>query len=137
MNITVSLQGHRGPGFTLGFNGAEHRIEGLLPNGNYLVEATSYGQNASSGYVNIAVAGAPVEGPPLNFHPGSSITVHVDEEFSSKAGGASGNWMVGGRSFQMRGPRVYLRVSVESEDSLEGQGGASLRRLPAPMTMLW
>ena len=132
MNVTVSLQGHRGPGFTLGFNGEEHRIEGLLPNGNYLVEATSYGPNASSGSVNIAVAGAAVEGPPLNFHPGSSITVHVDEEFTSKGSDASGNWMVGGRSFQMRGPRLYLQVRVESEDSLEGQGGASLRPPSGP-----
>jgi hypothetical protein len=132
MNVTVSLQAHRGPGFTLGFNGEKHRIEGLLPNGNYLVEVASYGQNASSGSVNIAVAGARVEGPPLNFHPGSSITLHVDEQFTSKGGDASGNWMVGGRSFQMRGPRVYLQVRVESEDSLEGQGGASLRPPSGP-----
>jgi hypothetical protein len=127
INITVSLQGHRGPGFTLGFNGEEHRIEGLLPNGHYLVEATSYGQNASSGSVNITVSGAVVEGPLLNFHQGSSITVHVNEEFTSKTWSGNGNWMVGGRSFQMRGPRLYLQVRVESEDSLEGQGGASLR----------
>jgi hypothetical protein len=132
VNITVSSQGHRGPGFSLGFNGEEHRIEGLLPNGNYLVEATSYGQNASSGSVNIAVAGAPMEGQPLNLHPGSSITLHVDEQFTSKGWNSSGNWMVGGRSFQMRGPRLYLQVSVESEDSIEGQGAASLRPPSVP-----
>jgi hypothetical protein len=132
MNINVSAQGHRGPGYSLGYNAEEHRIEGLLPNGHYLVEATSYGQNASAGAVNIAVAGTAMDGPVLTFHRGSSIDVHVDEEFNSKEKVGPATWTVGGRSFQMRGPRVYLQVRVESEDDLEGQGGASLRPPSGP-----
>ena len=63
MNVTVSPQGHRGPGYSLGYNAEKQRIEGLLPNGNYLVEGAIFGPLPATGAVNIAVAGAPVEGP--------------------------------------------------------------------------
>jgi hypothetical protein len=127
MNITVSVQGHRGPGYSLGYNAEEHRIEGMLPNGHYLVEATSYGENVSAGAVNLTVAGTASQGPSMTLHRASSIEVHVDEEFTSKQWNGSGNWMVGGRSFRMRGPRLYLQLRVESEDDIEGGRGASLR----------
>ena len=63
-NITVSPQGQRGPGYSLGYNRGRQTIEGQLPNGKYLVEAETFGQNFSAtGAVNLAVAGAPAEGP--------------------------------------------------------------------------
>src|SRR5258708_17096874 len=37
MNITVSVQGHRGPGYSLGYNPGKQTIVGQLPSGNYLV----------------------------------------------------------------------------------------------------
>lgn len=132
MNITVSVQGHRGPGYSLGYNAEDHRIEGSLPNGHYLVEAMSFGQNAAAGAVDIAVAGSVMEGPVLTFHRGGTITVHVDEEFTSKERTGISTFSVGGRSFQIHGPRLYLQVQVESEDDLEGQGGGSLRPPSGP-----
>jgi hypothetical protein len=132
MNITVSVQGHRGPGYSLGYNAEAHRIEGLLPNGHYLVEATSYGQNMLFGTVNMAIAGTPIEGPTMTFNRSSSISMHVDEEFTSTEKTGFSQWVVNGRSFQMRGPRLYLQVRVESEDDLEGQRGASLRPPSGP-----
>jgi hypothetical protein len=132
INVSVSVQGHRGPGYSLGYSPEEHCIVGLLPNGHYLVEAMSFGQSAASGEVNIAVGGSAMEGPLLTLHPGGTITVHVNEEFTSKERTGFGTWSVGGRSFQMRGPRLYLQVRVESEDDLEGERGGSLRPPSGP-----
>jgi hypothetical protein len=123
MNITVSVQGHRGPGYSLGYNAQTQRIEGLLPNGNYLVEAASYGQNSVGGSAHLAVASTPAEGPSLTLTPHSSITVRVTEEFTSTAWQGSGNWNVGGRTFQVHGPRLYLQISAEPADDFQQWGG--------------
>ena len=45
--ITVSVQGHESPGYSLGYNPERHRIEGLLPNATYLVSMETYGPNAA------------------------------------------------------------------------------------------
>jgi hypothetical protein len=133
LNISVSLRGHRGPGYSLGYNAAKQRIEGALPNGHYLVEAVAYGQNSQNGAVNIAVAGAPVEGPGMTLVPGSSIDVHVVENFTSDSeSGTTGTMNVNGQSFDLHGPRLYLNVNLESVDDLERQNGGSLRNPTGP-----
>jgi hypothetical protein len=116
MNITVSVQGHRGPGYSLGYNMAKQRIEGLLPNGNYLVEATTPG---ATGAVSIAVADAPVEGSSMALTRDGSITVNVREEFSSTDATGTGS---------SRGPRAYLEVRAEAADDFGPQRGGSLRQ---------
>lgn len=126
MNITVSVQGHRGPGYSLGYN-VEKGIDGMLPNGNYLVEATTFGQNAGAGAVHLVVAGAPTEGPALTLVPNSSITIHVTEQFTATESNGVSSWSGGGRSFRLQGPRSYLQVNAEPADDFE-HGGASLRR---------
>jgi hypothetical protein len=133
LNISVSLRGHRGPGYSLGYNAAKQRIEGSLPNGHYLVEATTYGQSSQNGSVNIAVAGAPVEGPGMTLVPGSSIDVHVVENFTSDSESRpSGTMNVNGQSFDLHGPRLYLNVNLESVDDLGRQNGGSLRNPTGP-----
>jgi hypothetical protein len=133
LNISVSLSGHRGPGYSLGYNAVKQRIEGSLPNGHYLVEAAAYGQNSQNGSVNIAVAGAPVEGPGVTLVPGSSIDVHVVENFTSDSESRpSGTMNVNGQSFDLHGPRLYLNVNLESVDDLERQNGGSLRAPTGP-----
>jgi uncharacterized lipoprotein YajG len=127
INITVSVQGHRGPGYSLGYNAANQRIEGLLPHGNYLVEASTFGQNSASGAVHLSVAGGPAEGPSLNLTPNSSINVHVIEEFTATDAQGSGTWNVGGHSIRVHGPRLYLQISAETADDFGPQGNASLR----------
>jgi hypothetical protein len=127
MNITVSVQGHRGPGYSLGYNAEKQRVEGLLPHGNYLVEASTFGQNSAFGAVHLSVAGAPAEGPSLTLTPNSSISVHVVEEFTSTDGHGSGTWNVGGRSVTVHGPRLYLQINAETADDFGQPGHASLR----------
>jgi hypothetical protein len=130
INVTVSVQGHSGSNYALGYNAEKQRIEGLLPNGKYLVEATS-GQNSASGAVNLAVTGAPAEGPSLTLIPNSSITVHVAEQFASTEWNGEMRWGGAGRTFQVHGPRIYLQISVESADDF-GPRGASLRPPTGP-----
>ena len=126
-NVTVSVQGHRGPGYSLGYNAQNHRIEGLLPQGNYLVEATTYGPTSSYGAVNLAIAGAPTEGPSLTLVPDSSITLHVTEQFTATDSSAVMQVTTSNRSFEVHGPRAYLQVYAESADDFKQQG-ASLRQ---------
>jgi len=123
-NITVSVQGHRGPSYSLGYNEQNQRIEGLLPKGNYLVEAEFYGQNSVSGSAHLAVAGAPAEGSILNPIPNSSIAVHVTEEFTSTTLEESSATFSrdGGNSFSVHGPRAYLQINAEPADDFERQG---------------
>ena len=84
LSIVVSPMGHRGPGFALGYNNDDQAIEGSLPDGNYTLEASSYGPNAVSGLLNISVKGAAVlEGPRMALVPNGSISVNVKEEFTS------------------------------------------------------
>jgi hypothetical protein len=116
MSIVVSVQGHRGPGYSLGYNMMKQRIEGLLPNGNYLVEATTQG---ASGAVSLAVADAPVEGSSMAFTRDGSITLNVREEFTSSDAAGTGS---------SRGPRAYLEVRAEGADDFGPQRGASLRQ---------
>lgn len=123
MNITVSVQGHRGPGYSLSYNPDKQRIEGLLPNGNYLVEVTT---PASTGVVSVAVADAPVDGPNLAFARNGSIRLNVREEFSSTDETGSGS------SSSSRGPRAYLDVRAEGADDFGPQRSASLRKPAGP-----
>ena len=82
--ITVSIQGHDSPGYSLGYSAERHRIEGFLPNGVYLVSMESSEPNAASGTVSLAVAGAPAQGSPMVLAPHSSIRLNVTETFTSK-----------------------------------------------------
>jgi hypothetical protein len=127
MNVTVLPQGERGPGYSLGYNGRT-QIEGMLPNGRYLVEAEMIGANSSaSGAVNIVVAGAPVEGPGMVLAQSNSISVNVKEEFTTTGLKSSGMWTVGGRTFPTPKLRLDLDVRAEAADDFGLRKGGSLR----------
>jgi hypothetical protein len=79
-NTTVGRQGHRGPGYSLGYNQNENAIQGMLPNGNYTVELVKYGENSATGKLNLSVNGAAVEGPSLMLVPSNSIEVRLRDE---------------------------------------------------------
>jgi hypothetical protein len=132
MNITVSPQAQRGPGYSLGYNRARQTIEGQLPNGKYLVEATVYGPNAASGSVNIAVAGASLNGPGMVLMRNNSISVNVREEFSSNDGPRTGSWSDGKHTFAMHGPRLDINVRADPVDEFEQRGSASIRQPTGP-----
>lgn len=128
MNIRVSPQSQRSPGYSLGLNAETQHITGLLPNGNYMVEAMSYGPNGAGGDVNIQVSGGPVEGPTLTLHRAGSIHFNVEEQFNDRSEGESSTWSDGRHSYTLRGPRLYLQGNLESlEDFGQGPGGGSIR----------
>jgi hypothetical protein len=129
MNVTVSPQGQRGPGYSLGYNRARQTIEGQLPNGKYLVEAAGYGPNAASGEVHIAVAGASVNGPGMVLMRNNSISVNVKEQFTSNDGPRSGSWNDGKHTFAAHGARLDVNLRADPLDEF-GQTGSALIRQP-------
>lgn len=128
--LDVSVQGQRGPGYSLGYNASEQRVEGLLPNGNYVVEASTFGQNAVNGSVSLHVTGAPIDGPAITLLPSSSIKLDVREEFNDTNWNTSTTWTDGKRTFT--GPRTYLQASVESADDFVQQPSGVIRPPSGP-----
>jgi hypothetical protein len=125
--ITVSIQGHDSPGYSLGYSAERHRIEGFLPNGAYLVSMESREPNAASGTVSLAVAGAPALGSPMVPAPHSSIRLNVTETFISKESNISGSWSSENGTFEVHGPRLDLQASVEPVDDLGFRAQRSIR----------
>ena len=131
LNVTVRSQA--GPGYSLGYSPVTKRIEGFLPSGNYVVEATSYGPSVASGVVNLKVEGAAADGPVMALVPGGSITLNVKEQFADKAPyNGSTSWRVGERTITLRGPRAYLQAQLEPAGDSEPAGSASLRPPTGP-----
>ena len=130
LNVTVRSQA--GPGYALGYSPVRKRIEGSLPNGNYVVEATSYGPNVSAGMVNLKVDGSSAEGPAMTLVPGGVITLDVKEHFTDPTFPATGSWHVGNRTITLHGRRAYLQAQLEPADEPESKRGASLRPPTGP-----
>lgn len=82
LGIEVQPQGHKGPGFSLGYSSSAggNNIQGMLPDGNYSVAVTGYGQNGSTGMANFSVSGGPVVGLSVMLAPNPAIEVHVRDE---------------------------------------------------------
>ena len=136
MNISVSAQGHRGPGFSLGYNPDKKQIEGLLPNGSYLVEVTTYGLTSARGVSNLTVSGASAEGQGMTLTRSNSIPLAVQEEFSDRTFNNSASMsIVNGqrtRTFALHGPRLYLQARLEAADDFEQQVSAQIRPPTGP-----
>ena len=129
LNVTVRAQA--GPGYSLGYSRGTNRIEGSLPNGNYVVQAAAYGPNVVSGMVSLKVDSTNADGPVMTLTPAGSIVLDVRENFTGTWSGSS-SWNDGKRTFTMRGPRAYLNVQLQSADESEPMGGASLRPPAGP-----
>jgi hypothetical protein len=133
LNVTVSLQGQRGPGYSLGYNGGRGIIEGLLPNGKYVVEAAAFGPNSVNGSVNLTVSGAPVEGHSMVMARNNSVSVNVKEEFTSNSRTPSGSaWSDGKHTSVMHGARLYVDIRAEPMDDFGTRGIASIRPPTGP-----
>jgi hypothetical protein len=103
----VFVQGHPGPGFSLGYNQQTHSIEGMLPDGIYTVEAFSQDFAALTGTRNFTVKGAAVQAPVMMLTPRAAIGVNVREEFTAKSPILPRT----NNDFEV-GPRRYLNVSL-------------------------
>ena len=127
--IQVWLQGHEGPGYSLGYNAEEQLIEGLLPDGMYVVRAVAYGSPAMTGISALRVRGAAVDGPALMMLPNSSILVRVREEFPHRETADQGPMVADGiRNASGSGRRPgYLQVSLLPIEEFGFAPGVSLR----------
>lgn len=101
--INVMPQGHRGPGFSLGYNDQDRTIEGMLPNGTYTLEAAFFGP-ASSGVATITVRDAAVDAPPMMLVANASISVNVRADSTSAENRATSErtYYRGGRNVNVR-----------------------------------
>ena len=130
VSVEVYAHGHRGPGFSLGYNNRDHAIEGMLPDGIYTIEASRSGPNGVSGLETITVKGAPsggrtVDGPRMTLVPNASISVNVKEEFTSADHDD--------RNAALRKPRAYLSVTLESADDFAVGRDVPLRNPIGPV----
>jgi len=89
--IEAWLRGHPGPGYSLGYEQDEQSIVGMLPDGNYTVEANANGPTISSGQMNISVRGGGLEGATLSLVPNGSIQVNVKQEMTAPEMGSQGS----------------------------------------------
>jgi len=89
MRVEVSVQGHPGPGYSLGFDPRNQLITGSLPSGNYTLQGFAMATPASTGTVNISPKGAPVAGPAMSMVPSSSIRVNIKEDFTTRESNAA------------------------------------------------
>ena len=83
LEVSVSMQGGKGPGYALGYDSRHQKISGSLPNGNYVIEAFTEGENPASGLANIEVKGAPVQGPGMTLVPNGTVRVNAKLEFKN------------------------------------------------------
>jgi hypothetical protein len=133
VNVYVEPRGHPGPGYSLGYNSQTQNIEGLLPKGNYVVEATSFGPLSASGSVYLSVTGKSDQNAALALVPGLQIPVNIREEFSSNDWNGSASFNGGSHTVYMRnGPRVYLGVTLQPVGEFAEHGFASLRPPSSP-----
>jgi hypothetical protein len=83
LQIEVWPQGHPGPGYSLGYDPDQQAIVGMLPDGNYTIQATAFGPIALVGQINFNVKGGGPNGASLNLVPGGSIRVELKQEFTT------------------------------------------------------
>ncbi len=128
IRVNVYANGGKGPGFSLGYNNADHTIQGMLPNGTYTLEATSFGPQGVSGTQSITIKGAPINGPSMVLAPNISIPVILKEEFTGTEPNLSSTRIINGRNVALKGPRRYLaNITLEPDDETGMRGGAFLR----------
>jgi hypothetical protein len=125
--VNVYAHGRKGPGFSLGYNNIEHAIEGMLPDGTYTIEVSSFGSNGVTGLQTITIKGAPIDGPGMTLVSNASVPVVVKEEFTSADSAGSMTWNINGRNTVIKGPRTYLSVTLEPADDFGAGPQVSLR----------
>jgi hypothetical protein len=134
INVTVSVRGDGAPGYSLGYNALDQTIRGALPNGVYVVEASSFSQEGATGLLNLQVASRPAQGS-LTLMPNGTINVQVKEEFTSSVAIQESQGMTfggPGRRFYARSRHQYLNVTLEPVPDFGQGSGAGLRPATRP-----
>jgi len=111
-DVKVLRDGHSGPGYELGYNPEVRMIEGLLPDGNYLIQASAFADSSVTGMIALAIKGGPVEDARLMLVPNGTVTVNIAREFTldeqRPAGGRGGGGII-------TTSRPYSDVEVQLE----------------------
>ncbi len=129
MQLRVHASGHPGPGYSLGYNMMEQAIEGTLPNGNYTLEAETFGgETGSTGILNFSVRGAAFEGTGMNLLPNATVHIRVREEFKNAQSGVE-SLPLGANGLdkavlRRRGDVQVQLSSIEEFPSFRGDGGS-------------
>ncbi len=71
-------------GFQLGYNEAEHAVEGALPSGTYRLDLSSSLPQQAFGTAVLHVADGPVQTAPVTLIPPAPLTVRVRREFAGQ-----------------------------------------------------
>ena len=117
LEVSVSLQGHKGPGYSLGYNG-EQEIEGELPNGTYTIESRVQGGSSRTGITALTVLNAPALNARMTLVGHGSIPVNISSEVSREAGAMyTSSIRVGGFS-RRQDADVSIRSAEEFESNL-------------------
>jgi hypothetical protein len=82
--------------------------------------------------VSIVVAGAGADQASMVLALGIQIPVNVREDFISNDSLGSGSMRVGNRTFELKGPRLYLNISLEPVDDFSELGSRGLRPPTTP-----
>ena len=132
INVNVTVRGDGAPGYSLGYIPGDHTIQGMLPNGIYVIEASNYSQPGATGIMNLRVENAPAENGSLTLLPNGSIDVQVKEEFTltqpPAQEGVDFSINGGGARDRMnRQSQRYLNVMLEPFSDFGQGGGANLR----------
>jgi len=123
--VSVRAQGHRGPGFELGYDPNQHAIRGSLPNGTYMIEASSTGPAAATGAANITIANGPVFGPAIALTANPRIEVNIRTQISRQDG-----------SQGMSAPTAQVMLqSAEEYSSERGVGNLYQSQNSNPLTL--
>jgi hypothetical protein len=108
--VEVYLRGRPGPGYSLGYDPSEQIVTGSLPDGGYTLKLSSNTQEGSSGNLNFAVQGGPVEGPVVTLYPNVSLGVKIIREFQS--GESPGGGMLNQRSEEEEASGNYATITL-------------------------
>ncbi len=131
VEVSVSMQGGNGPGYALGYDSRHQKISGSLPNGNYVIEAFSEGENPASGLMNIEVKGAAAQGSVMTLVPNGTVRVNAKLEFKTNPDTGSQPEGAGDSNFLRNAPMQIQNLNVQLEAADEfNQGNPSQTRPP-------
>jgi hypothetical protein len=126
LTVSVARQGHKGPGYSLGYPGGSS-IEGMLPSGTYTVEAAvQQVPPTADGIVNITLKDAPVTHASMAVLPCGPIPVNIKDDRSEK-----GPQFFGEVKYGRASRRAIADVNLTPADDFEWMG-VSLRQPRKP-----
>ncbi len=105
----------------LGYNAHDSAVEGWLPEGNFTLRLSSYGDHPLFALASVHVAGRPVRENPVTLTPAGTIQVRVHSELQHPAGAPIPNLQINLRGLDAGGAWVngHLDPGTTSEFSIE------------------